>query len=1643
MVVATRNKSYVLRSRSTTGTRKLGGIIDSPTKRQHVSVKKLAAPKKLVSLPHKMSVNTKNTHGSHLKDGHEHHVIEEDGIDRHHIWFKDFENELGHSHRGSTGNQTQSNRRDTYYLRDGGLVRHLSAAPESTDSSNASRTLRRPTRLSKHTSASSPSGYRNSTVVHTPLNIAVDHKHRRLHIDGEDHHEIEADGRDHHHIRYGSRDHGSTESEASDDVQTSRRSTRSSSGYRNSTVAHTPLKITVDHKHRRLHIDGEDHHEIETDGRDHHHIRYGSGSHGATETEASGDEPHASHSSTRSNTPTTTTITTTNDHELQAEHRRRHTRDEAATRLITQKAQLDRQKARDAILSLDNDLIQMQKLLLEKENTLRVAEDRAAELQQVAVGTETLTREIHDLEITIRDLRTNLQFKEKALKESQHQLTQDRHQGQEQQKLLESEISKLHTHLHDKEAVQKHLKELQNDLDEANKQKARLMVHIREISAALKDREASLKSAHSNVQNLEKSNTAHSKDVSRLSGELNALKKGLADREHQLKDCHRKIKSLEGAQEKVHSLGLQLQNLRDQLFERNAIVHDLEKDNKTLTKDSNKADKLTEEVRVMREDIKDRETLLKKALEDVKDLLEYRELANNLEDELKDLRDQVNVQEKHLTYLEDALEAHENCAVEAQQLQDQIDSYELLIHEKETKIDGLQKANKGLQKKDTRIEALEGEIETLRLDIHIKEHDAAKLKEKADHDISKISSTASTLRVEVEGLRQELKDKNHELHKTNKDIEKLANVNDTNMNLTVEISRLEKQIALKNQKLKDLEKTIDIMRGHEERANHLEDQVKKLEKENRHARKNAYQIAEDLAASSSTASKLVVQVESLRQQLIEKEDLLRDADKVAKDLENKTQLIKELLVKMSDLEDASDHQLEKTRHAEDKVKGLQGEIASLEARLAGLQLQLETKEAGLNDALNKANDDHDTTREYLEEMRALVSQLKKQVKDAEDEARHNRQLQQDKINDLTAELQDWENHEAKWIDQTNELTQELEKGIALVRQKEKRFHDVKYKLTEKDAEIGRLNDAVIYARSELSFNRKRRASEIEEQVAEKTHHFHEDKHQLEGEIADLEGQIVHLGKRIRLNHDHVVKEQELGQKISELNVWKQNAIQQAKEWETTASNFEHVREKQESTISGFEREVTMLQTQLENADAWRLKAIAQAEQLTAMISKLETELSMIKAVLAQHDANDASLNETVHTMNVTIETLQTTKDELQDDLATRNADILRLQGLLKEEGDFFKAKLAVIRKDLAVKEKKIESLHSRISDYTRSNTDLESTVNKGKDLLAQLESSNDRLKGSLGAQMERYKALDNKYQATLIVQADQDKQLYRLEKNLERVTAEDADKLAQARSRIRHLEKELEKDNEKIDEMQVHVHNVTRKYHNTLAKLENATARMASMVPAAESNHDTCAARIQDGERTISELDGRIDDLEKTIVHMTKKMDTQSGQWSAAEVGYKDRIRKLTSSQNALETRLHAAEHEYNQERLGRDQDHLRADREGEKKDAQIQGLRRSNKQLQQEFAAMETRMRKEMSTTKDLMDLLHKLRNNIKRGSEAELHSLNELEKEIKSRSSVAVETIQTVRSRMDSGAFMESNETGNMTTSSSLTGQRHVAAH
>jgi chromosome segregation ATPase len=273
-----------------------------------------------------------------------------------------------------------------------------------------------------------------------------------------------------------------------------------------------------------------------------------------------------------------------------------------------------------------------------------------------------------------------------------------------------------------------------------------------------------------------------------------------------------------------------------------------------------------------------------------------------------------------------------------------------------------------------------------------------------------------------------------------------------------------------------------------------------------------------------------------------------------------------------------------------------------------------------------------------------------------------------------------------------------------------------------------------------------------------------------------------------------------------------------------------------------------------------------------------------------------------------------------------------------------------------------------------------------------MESTLDKLRNTLAAQMGKYKILDNKYQAALSTQADQDKQLYKLEKTLDRVMAEDTDKVKILESKSRHLEKELERALKRVDILQMELHNVTRQYHDTLASLEESKVKMAKMVPAEKASHD--AARIHSGEKEVSKLSSKIVDLKAQVDRMSKDQAARDSAWALTENGYKDRIHLLTKSQTNLELRLRDAQNARDLEKAAHDQDLLRAKREKEKQEEMIQSLRRTQKQIQKEFSTMETRMRREMSAAKDLTDLLGKLKASIKRDSEAELRSLDELEK-------------------------------------------------
>lgn len=926
---------------------------------------------------HPISIN--DSHHRHLKDSKQHHIIEEDGQDRHHIWYRDSsENEaLAHhnnsNHKSAQPSRSRSDRRESLHSEVGGATAHRVRSLSRRDVAAA---------LHKGTPASHGAVPKTHVDHHHIRYVSdddssamdVDRDSQRLATLSNDSGDSSNGGAHHALHRRGSKP-GTSRTSSSNIV--TRRSSKSTpgkgTGHTETTQSSMPMHI----------VDST--------------VPNTAGQHAATNHYEGSDK--TAHSNA----------------ELLAEQRQRLERREAATHRITLKSLIDRENAREAMLSLDHDVILLQKLLQEKEDVIRATEARAAEFQKITIRTETLTHEIHDLEITIRDLRTNLHTKEKALKESQQQHAADRLEGQKQQKLLEHEISKLNVNLKAKEHVQEQFLHLQKDLDEANKQRARLTVQIREMSESLKEKETNLMGAQSAIKGLEYSNRAHAEETQRLADELRLMKLRLASHEHELKGCHSKIKVLEGAQEKVHTLNLHIKELRDQISEHGATIKDLEKDNKALNTQSIRADELMDEIRILKDDLVDRENQLSMALKSVDSLTMYKERALALEDEVMDLRDQVDVQEKHLTYLEDALMAHEGDAMEAKQLQDQIDMLENLLHEKEEEVSKLQIANKGLAIKDAKIETLQKEIQTILHEMEDKDKATLKLQEKADRDLAMVSSTASTLRTEAEGLRQELENKNHELKHAHKSIDELKDQKDRNMHLTIEITKLEKIIADKDRRANDLEKVVESMNAHADRANRLEGEVQELQREVSHGEKAADQAAKDLAAVSSTANTLRVEVESLREQLYEREKELSHAHKIAKDLQQKTCQVKELLTKINGLETLQQHYVMRAHKAEDMSKGLEADITALEARIGGLQHQLKEKETGLQAALDKAKKDHDSTLLRLEETRIVVTNLKKQLKDAEKDAHHQLCAKDDQIHVLNNEIKEWENHEEGWV----------------------------------------------------------------------------------------------------------------------------------------------------------------------------------------------------------------------------------------------------------------------------------------------------------------------------------------------------------------------------------------------------------------------------------------------------------------------------------------------------------------------------------------------------------------------------------------------------------------------------------------------------
>ncbi|KAF9326864.1 hypothetical protein BG006_009751, partial [Podila minutissima] len=1261
-------------------------------------------------------------HHKHIMDGLDHHVTEQDGLDHHHIWYEEFGKNTPRAHTtidSADHHKHIKDGQDHHVTEQDGLDHHHIWYKDFGES-----TPRRPS---------------------VTIDIA-DHHHKHL-KDGNDHHVVEQDGRDHHHIWYqdfsenednGIRHQQQQQQQLSPSVEgnsasrNARRSSQTGSS-QSKTVAtrvEPPLTIKVDHAHRKHPLDGKDHHTVEKDGLDHHHIRYpaedetvtGGHHQGATKAARKSSLAVAHTETSKSHTPihkvdsssvvtdhgrttrsrryqgssgtttTTTSMTTTAHHVLPAEsHHKLHTRDEASVRLLAQKSQLDRQAARAAMLSLDGDVLQLQKLLHEKEEALRAAEARAgAQDHEVAVRTETLTREVHELEATIQDLRASLREREKALDKSQSKVVHE-----------QEKISQLHGDLkHEKQLekrVERQSQHVAKDLEAALAQRDKLAGQVKEMSEKLKSREAELRQSQTAVRGLERTNAAKAKEAQKLSGELGALKKEMSSRQKELKHCHAQIKKLEGSHEQVAALQGQLHGLRGKLAERGSSLKAMLKANKSLVHDSERAEELQEEVKDLQHDIHIREDQLRIAKQAVEDLAGFRDQATTLEVEVLSLRDQLAAEERHETDLEDALMSHENCAFKQQQMQDQIKLLQYELSEKQNEGTTVHSADDAeIHQRDAMVNELHAKIADLQKELADKEGVAQKLKEKSDTEITKLHSNVGTLKIEVLGLRQQLKDKNTEL---------------------------------------------------------------------------------------------------------------KASEKAAKELEKKVQ-----------------EGLAKTSKAEKEAKGLKTEIKELELRLATLQGQLATKESTLTRTAEASHKDHDAAEHRLDDMRALIADLRKQIKDTEKETKQEMKAKEDQIAVLKKLVHTWESHEEGW---TDTLNKEIEREKTIIHEKEKT-------LSEATHEIGRLNVAVNQTRTELAQDRKRRASEIEEsskaqlQQAQKLHQ----------QIHSLSDVNEHLEKRVHLEHEHAVHEQQLTNQVQELLQWQQTANEQRKEWETTVKRLEGEREKHMARLTQSEKSIQELQGQLAEAGQWRQKALEQAEKLNGMVSKLEKNQKMLKDLVSKGDKSEIKMKEKA--------------DSLEAHIQSLDNDKLRLA------------------KEISIKETLIEELQEKLEDEM----------------------------AKLGTRLQESKAS------------------------------------------VSHLNKDV------------------------LAK----------------------ESQIQKMTKGQAVLEARTQELQRVQGHDHHQLEKEH--------------------QALLQERALAAEEKRKDEEI-------------------ISTLRRASQKMEQEFSAMETKLKKEMSTTQELTDKLKTLRKSMMNDSQTELKELDELEDKIKTRSSAVEETIQVTRNRLDSGAFLETSST------------------
>lgn len=180
---------------------------------------------------------------------------------------------------------------------------------------------------------------------------------------------------------------------------------------------------------------------------------------------------------------------------------------------------------------------------------------------------------------------------------------------------------------------------------------------------------------------------------------------------------------------------------------------------------------------------------------------------------------------------------------------------------------------------------------------------------------------------------------------------------------------------------------------------------------------------------------------------------------------------------------------------------------------------------------------------------------------------------------------------------------------------------------------------------------------------------------------------------------------------------------------------------------------------------------------------------------------------------------------------------------------------------------------------------------------------------------------------------------------------------------------------EKADSLEAHIQS-----------LDNDKLRLAQEISIKETLIEELQQRLVD---EMAKLGIRLQESKASVSHLNKDLLAKESQ-----------IQKMTKGQAALEARTQELQrvqghdhHQLEKEHQALLQERALAAEEKRKDEEIISTLRRASQKMEKEFSVMETKLKKEMSTTQELTDKLKTLRKSMMKDSQAELKELDELE--------------------------------------------------